>query len=294
MSGLDEKRDVGGPSGDTGGAETGDGPDADATSIATVRRSSELLWHDLDRSGRGPKPSLTLAQVIEAAVTVADADGIDALSMRRIARELGVGTMSLYRYVPGKDVLLDLMLDHVTAPSDSWHAPELDAARPQWRAALELSARESRAMYLRHPWLLQVNWSRPVFGPNTLASFEVVVRRLRDLPVSDRERVNLVSVLDSYVTGAVRMELLYVGAAEETGVSEEEYWQTQTPVLERAMASGDYPALAGMDEDSFSGDWEEGFELGLSVLLDGIERREWGAAGDPPEGTRPHRTGRTP
>lgn len=235
-----------------------------------LAQSSDLLWHGLEWSGRGPKPTLSLDRIVTAAIEVADAEGVEALAMRRIARRLGVGAMSLYRYVPGKSTLLDLMLDHLSTPSDEWSSAELDAATPQWRAALELSARESRRMYLDHPWLIRLNWSRPVFGPNTIASLEVVMRRMRDLPVTDRERMNIFSAVDSYVTGTVRQELLYLSAPEETGVSEERFWATQLPVLERAMKSGDYPALADMAEDTFAGDWDETFEMGLAVVLDGI------------------------
>src|SRR5688572_6354769 len=95
-------------------------------------RSQELLWGGLERGSRGPKPGLTLEKIVDTAIRVADADGIDAVSMRRLARELGVGTMSLYRYVPGKEELLALMLDRVSA--DTVLRPD---DGPNWRTALE-------------------------------------------------------------------------------------------------------------------------------------------------------------
>lgn len=230
-------------------------------------RSAELLWQAGDRPSRGPKPGLTLAQIVEAAIGVADTDGIDGLSMRRIARELGVGTMSLYRYVPGKPELLDLMLDRV---SDISHLID-GAEKRTWREVLETSARATRALYLQHPWLIQINWSRPVFGPNTLASVEYIVSGLAGLALTDQERIMVLISVDSFVTGAARQEIMYTNAAEETGISDEEFWSTQYPILERAMATGDYPAMAELSESAFDTGWDETFEFGLRRLLDGLE-----------------------
>jgi AcrR family transcriptional regulator len=113
-------------------------------------KSLELLWGLQARPTRGPKPALTVAAVVEAAVRIADTEGLAAMSMRRVADELGVGAMTLYRYVPGKGELLDVMLDSVYA--------ELPLRRIEgdWRAKLEEVARENRELCLRHPWTLYV------------------------------------------------------------------------------------------------------------------------------------------
>jgi AcrR family transcriptional regulator len=232
-----------------------------------LKRSLELLWGTQERPSRGPKPSLRLDQIVTAAIKVADAEGLAALSMRRVAAELGVGTMSLYRYVPGKGELLDLMLEAVSAPSE----PAASAADQGWRAVLETFARELRQLYLTHPWLLQVNWSRPLLGPNSLAGVEVLLHGLRGTALSDQEKIAAITVIDAFVAGAARSHVNALTVADETGVSDEEFWATQVPVLERAMASGRYPILAELAEDSFSGGWEQTFEFGLRRLLDGIE-----------------------
>jgi AcrR family transcriptional regulator len=230
-------------------------------------RSSELLWAPRDQPARGPKPGLTLDQIVDAAISVADTDGFNALSMRRVARELGVGTMSLYRYVPGKSELLDLMLDKISDPGDGIKkAAELD-----WRGVLELAARGSYQLYTTHSWLMQINWARPVFGPNTLAGVELIVAGLDGTGLTDQERVMVLSVLDGYVVGVARGFVQYTTAAEETGVSDEEFWSQQYPVLEQAMATGNYPAMASMGEDAFEGGWKETFEFGLARLLDGLD-----------------------
>jgi AcrR family transcriptional regulator len=231
-----------------------------------LRRSIELLWGNGARPTRGPKPGLTLDRIVEVAIAVADADGIDAVSMRRVATELGVGTMSLYRYVPGKAELLALMLDKVSGPGG-----DIAQARGKdWRGKLEAAARGSYRLYLAHPWLLQVNWCRPVFGPSTLAGVEFFIASLADLGLTDQERVTVMITVDGFVTGVARHRIQYETAAEQTGVSDEVFWAEQHPVLVKAMASGDYPALAALAEDSFSLGWEESFEFGLQRLLDGV------------------------
>ncbi|MBK3547134.1 TetR/AcrR family transcriptional regulator, partial [Streptomyces sp. MBT60] len=104
-----------------GAASKTDGP---ATGSGDIARSLELLWGTGERPSRGPKPGLTLDRIVTAAVAVADAEGLAAVSMRRLSTELGTGTMSLYRYVPGKSELLDLMFDRVLGEPFADHAVE--------------------------------------------------------------------------------------------------------------------------------------------------------------------------
>lgn len=235
------------------------------TEANPLARSHRLLWEGLPTSSKGPKPTLTLEQIVAAGIRIADTEGIDALSMRRLAAELDMGTMSLYRYVPSKEDLLNLMLDHVGG------ATILPRTTDQgWRATLGSVARNGRAVYLQHRWLLQVNWSRPVLGPSSVADLEVTMSGLGDLPFDDREKMMVISLLDSYVTGSVRQEILYEDAAAESGMTDEEFWGYQLPALMTAMESGEFPHLAGISEDTFEGGWEETFEQGLTFLLDGI------------------------
>lgn len=232
-----------------------------------MARSHQLLWDGLPLSNKGPRPTLTLQQIVTAGIAIADDDGLDALSMRRLAGDLGMGTMSLYRYVPTKEDLLNLMLDHVAGAQ----VDRLTTDRG-WRETLHTAALKGRHLYLGHRWLLQVNWSRPVLGPSSLTDLDVTMTGLADLPFTDKEKMMVVSLLDSYVTGSVRQEILYDHAAAETGMSEEEFWNLQLPVLVKAMESGRFPTLAALNEDTFSAGWEETFTMGLEFLLEGIER----------------------
>lgn len=236
------------------GAEQGHNP---------LTRSHQLLWDGLPEPSRGPKPTLSLDQIVEAAIELTDRQGLAALSMRRLAEELGVGTMSLYRYIPGKDQLLDLMLDRVSAPEVS--------ASSTWRETLEASAWEGRRLYLRHRWLMQINWTRPVMGPNSVRGLEVTLSGLQDLPLSDQEKLMVVSLLDSFVVGSARAEIQWDTAREESGITDEEFWTMQLPWLTRAMESGEYPTMAALSEDTFDAGWEETFSWGLTLFLDGID-----------------------
>ncbi|GGS64122.1 TetR/AcrR family transcriptional regulator [Streptomyces violaceus] len=229
-----------------------------------IARTLELLWDTGRRPSRGPKPTLTLDRIVEAAVQVADAEGLGGLSMRRVAAELGTGTMSLYRYVPGKGELLDLMLDRVQRPTGEPAAPG-----DGWRAALEAVARENLALYRRHPWLLQVNQSRPILGPSALDGMERVLTRIRPMGLTDPELVSVIIMIDGYVVGAARTQVHEQEAERRTGLTDAEFWQAQVPVLEKVMASGRYPVTASLSEDAFGSDFDH-FEFGLQRMLDGL------------------------
>ena len=137
---------------------------------AEPARDSEIppvVWMLPDRPGRGPRPSHSREQIAAAAIRIADAEGLDAVTMRRLAAEIGCGTMTLYRYVPTKDHLLDLMID-VTEGEVVF--PDVPAG--DWRAGLRAVAWMQRDRLLRHPWLASLEAGRPAFGPNSLRNLE--------------------------------------------------------------------------------------------------------------------------
>ena len=242
----------------SGGTETSGSGD--------IGRTLDLLWDTGPRPSRGPKPGLTLDRIVETAVEVADRDGIGALSLRRIATELGTGTMSLYRYVPGKGELLDLMLDRVQRPSQ-------DAAAlgdGGWRAALEALGHATLALYRRHPWLLEVNQSRPILGPSALEGMEKVLSRIKPMGLSDPELLSAIIMIDGYVVGAARTLLYQEQAERGSGLTDAQFWEAQRPALEKAMLSGRYPVLAGLSEDTFGSGFDH-FGFGLRRILDGLE-----------------------
>lgn len=231
-----------------------------------VKLTLELLWGTRERPSRGPKPGLTLDRILATAIGIADAEGLEALSMRRVAAELGMGTMSLYRYVPGKSELLDLMLDRVSDPGNAGERMK----GQDWRGVLETYASGLWDLYTSHSWLLQVNWARPLLGPSSLTGLELLLQGLRDTELTDQERIMAIVAVESFVTGAARRYMHVKVATERTGVSEEEFWAAQTPALEQALTSGAYPTLAQLAEDAFGASHEQTFGFGLDRLLDGI------------------------
>ncbi|MDT0268186.1 TetR/AcrR family transcriptional regulator [Streptomyces sp. DSM 44915] len=234
---------------------------------AAIVRSLELLWRGRGPRTRGPKPGLSLEGIVTAAVALADREGVEALSMRKVAAELGVGTMSLYRYVPGKTELLHLMIDQVAAPPE----PVPGEADQDWRTRLE---RVGRATYQRlqdHPWLLQLNLARTLLGPKALLDFDHSLSVLDGLDLTGREKVSMIVALDSYVTGIARHYVLLRQAAEESGLSDEEFWELQGPSIEKIFTQDDFPHVMRLDEDVFSATPDEITDFGLARVLDGME-----------------------
>ncbi|WP_433401650.1 TetR/AcrR family transcriptional regulator [Streptomyces sp. CA-146814] len=263
-------------------ATTGRTTDDTTAGSGDIARSLELLWGTGDRPSRGPKPGLTLDRIVTAAIAVADAEGLSAVSMRRLSTELGTGTMSLYRYVPGKAELLDLMLDRVLGePLPAEHdggdgAPE--AAEPRsggstpgdWRSAIDTMARTHLDNLRRHPWLLKINQARTVLGPSALRGLELSLTALRSMGLRDPELIGVIITVNSFVEGLAGTQADAAEAVAQTGLSDEEFWDSQRPYLERAMLSGAYPMMAGMAEDTFSADFDH-FTFGLERLIAGFE-----------------------
>jgi AcrR family transcriptional regulator len=240
-------------------------------------RSMELLWGGAARRTRGPKPGTDLASVVRAAIDLADAEGLDAVSMRRVADRLGLGTMSLYTYVQGKGELLDLMLDTVYGE----RPPERrEPASP--RAALEALAREKWDFHHRHPWTLSIASSRAVLGPNETASYEAALTVAADLGVPGRDAVAIVDAISIYVRGAAREAVEAASAERVTGMTEMEWWTARDAILTEHMTPERYPTLGRLEaEGAFAvpADTEnynlrfivDDFEFGLQRLLDGID-----------------------
>jgi AcrR family transcriptional regulator len=234
------------------------------------KRSMELLWGLTERPRRGPKPKLTVERIVEVAIALADAEGVPALSMRRVADQLGVTAMSLYTYVPSKAELIDLMLDTVYG----------EPARPErveggWRARLELIARETWALHLRHPWVLQVAQSRPLLGPNLLAKYEYELVAVDGIGLSELEMEFVVTLVNDYVHGAVRAAVIAAQAEQRTGMSDEQWWAAYEPLLIQVYDPDRYPVASRVGpvtgEELGAGDPGRAFEFGLQRVLDGIE-----------------------
>ncbi|MEV8371608.1 TetR/AcrR family transcriptional regulator C-terminal domain-containing protein [Kribbella sp. NPDC056861] len=232
-------------------------------------KSLELLWGLQAKPTRGPKPALTVDKVVAAALRIADAEGLAAMSIRRVADELGVGAMTLYRYVPGKGELIDVMLDTAYGELPLREVPG------DWRAKLDAVAREIREMYLKHPWLLQVAVSRPPLGPGVMAKYEHELHAVNGIGLSDVEMDAAVALVNGYVHGAVRSAVEAAQVIRTSGISDKEWWLAHEPLLDKIGDTKKYPLASRVGttvghEFDAPYDSDHGFEFGLARVLDGI------------------------
>lgn len=249
-------------------------------------RSLALLWRTSERTSRKGKPDLSVDRIVRAAIEVADAEGLQGLSMRRVAERLGVGTMSLYTYVPGKPELLDVMLDtvHGTAYDETGGPEEVPGG---WRERLTRIARANWALCRRHPWLLQVATSRPVLGPNVTAKYDLELRAIDGIGLTDVEMDQVITLVTGFVHGTARGAVEASQVESQTGMSDEQWWAAHAPFLSRISDATRYPTAARVGQaagEALGGAYsaEHTFEFGLERLLDGIEaliRRRTGQSG---------------
>ncbi|MEV0147383.1 MULTISPECIES: TetR/AcrR family transcriptional regulator [unclassified Nonomuraea] len=244
-------------------------------------RSLALLWRTSERASRKGKPDLSVDRIVRAAIEVADTEGLQALSMRRVAERLGVGTMSLYTYVPGKPELFDVMLDTVYGEIDRSEDPP-----GGWRERLEHIARQNWALYLRHPWLAQVATSRPVLGPNGTAKYDHELRAVDGIGLTDVEMDAVVTLVTGFVHGTARGAVEASQAESETGMSDAQWWAAHAPFLSRVADASRFPTATRVGQaageamgTAYSA--ERAFEFGLQRVLDGIEALVTGRAPAP-------------
>jgi AcrR family transcriptional regulator len=231
--------------------------------------------------GRGCRPpkaarGLSRASIVTAAVALADAEGSGAVTMRRVARELGVGAMSLYWHVESGEQLRQLMLERVRGEAP---APEPTG---DWRADLRAYARCKRAALLRHPWAIDYLGSGPPAGPNDARDAEQLLGALGKLGVPPGITVWAGMTVMTYVLGAALrevQEIRWQRSAERLGkAASAAEIDALTAGLRRAVReSGRYPHLtavmdAGIDPDAPESR-QERFEFGLDCVLAGIEAR---------------------
>jgi AcrR family transcriptional regulator len=234
-----------------------------------LAKTIRLLWRAPEPARPGPRPRLTLDQIVDAAIELADEAGLDRLSMRLVAERLDVGTMSLYRYVPSKAELLDLMVDRVSS-----QVRPTSRAR-HWRARLEHVAQANRRLYEQHPWLLLVFPGRPPMGPGVIAKYDAELRSLEGIGLSDVEMDLVLTLVLGYVRGATLSLVESAHVVERTGLDDNQWWETIAPTLEAIFDPQRYPlasrvGVAATEEYGGAFDPELAFEFGLQRVLDGV------------------------
>ncbi|MEV6227545.1 TetR/AcrR family transcriptional regulator C-terminal domain-containing protein [Saccharopolyspora shandongensis] len=208
-------------------------------------------------------------RIVHTAIGIADREGRAAVSMRRVAAELGVGTMSLYRHVPDKDELLRLMADAAFAET-----PLPGAGHRGWRARLEELARRQWATYRRHPWLAPIaltSLAQPPLLPAGMAHVEWQLATLDGLGLQHRDRLRIAVGLNGYVGGIAMSHSLDAEFTQETGITSRQRHDTDEPEMWNLLETGRYPHLAAAATSGVELDLDDLFEFGLQNQLNGIE-----------------------
>jgi AcrR family transcriptional regulator len=220
---------------------------------------TELLWGRQQPPSRGPKPAMTLTGIAEAAIRIADAEGLDAVSMQRVADDLPVTKMALYRYVPGKTELVAVMSD--LAMGEPSEHPGL-----AWREALHAWAMDLFEGFNRHPWLLLSTVGRRPVGPNEVAWIDRGVQALTDSGLNGTEQLDSILVLAGHVRTIALQTATMPGGRQ--GLTEESFTASFAGIL--AAEADRFPSLAAALQ-SPSGHENQGLEFGLDRILDGLE-----------------------
>ncbi len=236
---------------------------------AGIPDSVAAAWGVRERPHKGPKPALSLARIVDAAVQVADAEGLDAVSMGRVAAELGAAPMSLYRHVSAKEELLRLMVDAAWGESPGPPAPG-----EGWRAGLSRWAWALRDGARRHPWIVRIPLNSLPIMPREVVWFEHALACLRDTGLTEARKASVIMLLAGYVRNLATTEADIAAAIQASGLTPAEWMSSYPRILRQLTDSERFPALtafiaAGVFEAEDGPDDE--FIFGLDRILDGIE-----------------------
>lgn len=254
--------------------------------------SIEAAWGLYERPHRGPKPSLSLAQIVKAGVKIAESDGLPAVSMSRVAAELGTAPMSLYRYVPAKGELIDLMVDAVLGLP-----PEAASPASGWRESLSRWASAMRGVFHAHVWALRVPASGLPVRPNEVAWFEQGLACLSGTGLAEAQKASVIMLVSGCVRNEASTSIDIARAIEASGSTAGEWLAAYGRLLTRLAGPRRFPAISALvasgvsgsptpPDDQFTFGLE--FTFGLQRILDGIDvllREQQSAAAAEPEGT---------
>lgn len=223
--------------------------------------TAELLWGSRQQPQRGPKPGLSLERIVATATAIADAEGLAAVSMQRIAGELGYTKMSLYRYTPGKAELMALMLDTALGAP-----PELADLPGGWRPKLRAWAMRMWEVTRRHPWALELAVGARVFGPNELGWLEAGLAALAGTGLAGAERLDTIALLSGHVRSLVQQDTAS-GTASDT--TEQDLAVMLGEILTEHHES--YPETsAALAAASATATQDNALDFGLDRILDGL------------------------
>lgn len=237
---------------------------------ATGAPGTAVVWERPEPARRPAPEPLSRERIVRAAIALADAEGLGAVSLRKVGASLEAGPMRLYGYLSTKEELLDLMVDRVYE--------EMMSAGPlqgEWRAALRTLAHRTRRAAQEHPWFSELLGGRPHQGPNALAYLEASLTAVSGTSGFEHidTAIQAVWIVNAYVLGALQSEASERRAERESGLSKSQWQQAHWPYLQRMIATGRFPTIARAIQDATHPAPDRGFDQGLDCVLDGLAAR---------------------
>ncbi|UFN45162.1 TetR/AcrR family transcriptional regulator [Nocardioides okcheonensis] len=237
------------------------------TGFGDPARLLPLLWQPSTRVGR---TGLTVEGIVEGAVALVREGGLADLSMRKLADRLGVGTMTLYAHIPGRAELLDLMVDNAHAATADSYAAHTTSS---WREGITTIAETNWHLFETHPWLLDVDVSRPPLGPGTTEKYEIELRLLSSLKVGEVTMDTTLALVLEHVRSTARQALV---GQREPHESEARWWATAGPLLNAYMNSEHYPYATRVGQavgeaHGAASDARHAYEFGLDIITAGLD-----------------------
>jgi AcrR family transcriptional regulator len=234
-------------------------------------RTLQLLWRDPAAVPRhGPRQGLSIDAVVDTATELADAESLEAVTMRRVAQVLGVAPMTLYTYVPGKAELLDLMLDAAYA-----RMPRTDTSGQPWRQRLAAIAAENKALFETHPWAATISTIRPPLGPGQMAKYEHELSAFDSLGLDDVTVDDCLTYLLSFIQAYARATSDARDMQRDSALDDEQWWAANAPLLARVFDENAYPTAARVGAAAGAAHGSaynpgHAYDFGLQRVLDGL------------------------
>jgi AcrR family transcriptional regulator len=227
-----------------------------------------VIWARLSSQGRGPVRTLDHATITDTAIAIADQDGLDAVSMRKVAGRMDHSTMSLYRHIGSKDDLVELMYDAVLGELELPAGPT--GPTGQWRADVTALVRDLRQLHHRHPWIGRLG-HRPTLGPNSLRVLEHALACVDGLGLDLDGMLDVISTALAFTRGFVQTELGEREAQQHSGMDQEAYHRHTGPFITQLLSEGKHPYLKRLIEDAEDFPQPDVvFERRLAMVLDGL------------------------
>jgi len=227
------------------------------------------MWAPNTKVGR---TGTTVSSVTQVAIDLADANGLEALTMRAVAQQVGIGAMTLYGYVPGKAELVELMLDQLAATTYDGH--DLPTAKSGWREGLRHVAERNYAHTLHHAWAVNIAPARPILGPGNCLKYESELAPLDGIGLSDHDIEHVLTTVLGITSAAARWQVGLERVRTDSQLTDEQWWALSQPVLGTAMKGMDLPISSRVGQTTASaGNPYASLQAGLDLFLDGLSQR---------------------